>query len=656
MPTAKSILFSFILLTGTVSAQTYRLVSSGKLAGSAGSAMTLYDVYEIIATRSGGSAYGNPWTDAKVSATFTDPSSGTHVINGFLYASQSPYEYHVRFAPRQSWGTGTYTWTLTWDGNNIANGTFAVTAGTNQGFLAPHSSNPYSVITENNGKFFYSVGFPPQQDFSTSGSVATWTVPSGDYGTYALGISSDSYFSQYAAAGGHLYRSNGESVAAHELNNFNDGTAGAGKYTTRLDYGLVLDDVVEHARNYDVHILWTPIYDPANYNLPNYDVSNTNVRNAYLGYWNYVVNRYGAFVDIWEYYNEGSPSINNPSPAAFQNALSNNLIANDPYGHFRSPGGFELANPAQNTNFSAPHHYWTDAYSYLDNSIVTSANNNGGGAASYKAAAPNIPFMFGETGNGNSAAPADCADQTRYRTMVYTTLFNQGTGMAFWDNGVWGNCGNFYSGGTTRGYALALWNFVQTYWDATATPKGLSMGSQATTSGYAIGNSAFLAVYARTLTSSTIQLHGKSVTQGDPIAGNTFTVTVPASGMTAQWVSLVDGTTVGSTFTPAAGSQQFTVPSLPNDPSNGHPPPDVVLVMSSGAAPAAPPPAPPAASACDLNGDGVVNQTDVNVAISQALGVSVCGSASLSGSGSCSVVDVQRIVNAALGGPCRVGP
>lgn len=61
------------------------------------------------------------------------------------------------------------------------------------------------------------------------------------------------------------------------------------------------------------------------------------------------------------------------------------------------------------------------------------------------------------------------------------------------------------------------------------------------------------------------------------------------------------------------------------------------------------------ASPCDLNGDGVVDATDVQLAISQALGSSPCTNADLDGTGTCNVVDVQRVINAALGQACRVG-
>ncbi|HTC91556.1 MAG TPA: hypothetical protein VK686_24795, partial [Bryobacteraceae bacterium] len=59
---------------------------------------------------------------------------------------------------------------------------------------------------------------------------------------------------------------------------------------------------------------------------------------------------------------------------------------------------------------------------------------------------------------------------------------------------------------------------------------------------------------------------------------------------------------------------------------------------------------------CDLNGDGVVNNLDVQIAIAQALGTSACGNAALQQNGVCNVIDVQRVINAANGQVCRVGP
>ena len=56
-------------------------------------------------------------------------------------------------------------------------------------------------------------------------------------------------------------------------------------------------------------------------------------------------------------------------------------------------------------------------------------------------------------------------------------------------------------------------------------------------------------------------------------------------------------------------------------------------------------------SACDLNRDGVVNNADVTLAVNMALGTASC-SANVEGAGICTVVTVQRVINASQGQTC----
>jgi hypothetical protein len=58
---------------------------------------------------------------------------------------------------------------------------------------------------------------------------------------------------------------------------------------------------------------------------------------------------------------------------------------------------------------------------------------------------------------------------------------------------------------------------------------------------------------------------------------------------------------------------------------------------------------------CDLNADGVVNMLDVEIAVNQGLGISPCTNAALGQPGVCTVLDVQRIINAAMGQACKLG-
>jgi hypothetical protein len=80
----------------------------------------------------------------------------------------------------------------------------------------------------------------------------------------------------------------------------------------------------------------------------------------------------------------------------------------------------------------------------------------------------------------------------------------------------------------------------------------------------------------------------------------------------------------------------------------GAPPPSARDALASGHAggePAA------GQNPCDLNGDGVIDSSDVQLAINMALGVTPCNAEA----GICSVLGVQRIVNASLGRACVTG-
>jgi len=61
------------------------------------------------------------------------------------------------------------------------------------------------------------------------------------------------------------------------------------------------------------------------------------------------------------------------------------------------------------------------------------------------------------------------------------------------------------------------------------------------------------------------------------------------------------------------------------------------------------------ASSCDVNMDGSINSTDVQLSVNASLGSAACVS-DLDGNGRCDIVDVQRIINAADSASCRVGP
>ena len=56
-----------------------------------------------------------------------------------------------------------------------------------------------------------------------------------------------------------------------------------------------------------------------------------------------------------------------------------------------------------------------------------------------------------------------------------------------------------------------------------------------------------------------------------------------------------------------------------------------------------------AGNATDLNGDGITNIADVQIAVNQALGALACGSGDVNKDGVCNVSDIQLVINKALG-------
>jgi hypothetical protein len=101
----------------------------------------------------------------------------------------------------------------------------------------------------------------------------------------------------------------------------------------------------------------------------------------------------------------------------------------------------------------------------------------------------------------------------------------------------------------------------------------------------------------------------------------------------------------GTTGTGTAGTTTGT--ATPTSDTTGF---YEIQIPAQGSPPQLPP-------SCDLNGDGVVNILDAQLMINATLGTIPCTSAyKLDGTTACDNVDVQRVIAAALGGPCVIGP
>jgi hypothetical protein len=75
---------------------------------------------------------------------------------------------------------------------------------------------------------------------------------------------------------------------------------------------------------------------------------------------------------------------------------------------------------------------------------------------------------------------------------------------------------------------------------------------------------------------------------------------------------------------------------------------ELIVSRNKIADPGGTPPPPPSSTPCDVNGDSATNVADVQLEVNMALGINSCTNPS----GVCTVVSVQRVVNAVLGGSC----
>ena len=178
---------------------------------------------------------------------------------------------------------------------------------------------------------------------------------------------------------------------------------------------------------------------------PNFDLSNAAVKASVLDYHQYIINRYGAYVDIWELFNE-----ENNVPQSYLDAIAGFLNANDPYHH---PITVSYDQPQDNTSAftvdAGLHHYYGDTLTKLDRSIFAAIN------AEKTEQDANKPLLGGETGN---RAPNGNNLPGNYRDMLWTYNLNEVPAIVWNGSGVstgiipndGGCCSNMYIGPQQR--------------------------------------------------------------------------------------------------------------------------------------------------------------------------------------------------------------
>jgi hypothetical protein len=411
-----------------------------------------------------------------------------------------------------------------------------------------------------------------------------------------------------------MFRFNSEYLI--DITDFNSQNTGKSLYS--VTRGKERDELVKAMKQYGFKGFWAFLAIPENF-VPSWDLTDPNKRSALLRYHQYVINRFSAYVDIWELANEryGMTQV-------YVDTVTSFVKANDPYNHPITTS-YSPNPPLAVFTVADAHLYFDTSNLDLDDQLV----NGTYGIKNTRAASPNKVQLWGEVGNRCPINGNDPANE-RFRIMAWTAFFNQAFILPWHNSGgtttaCASGLSNLYVGPAQRTHASVFRKYVADFDPlAVPVPVTVSSGQRA----YAMAGVSDLGAYI---------IHSSSHTT--PLAGAQITINVPSGGLTGQWINPLDGSVI-STFAPAAGSQTLTIPTYTTD-----------IVLRLKGISTAPPPSP-----CDLDGNGLLNNTDVQAAIDQALNPAKCGTADLDKNGKCDVIDVQRVINALVSGVCKVGP
>ncbi len=495
-----------------------------------------YGLYEITMQHPG--AYSNPWWDVTVTAVFTS-GTNTSTVGGFYYDTNT---WKLRFAPRQ---TGEWSWSLVFSNSAdtfTTNGNFTCVSSDHPGFLRVHPTNPYRLVTEAECKPFYPVGFggPNMNPSDQLPLDGTW---GGARKTLKV------YCDTMAGGGNNLFRFNSTKWGS----GWTPTADAQGRWKYDIAVGKIADYSMQQMHASKIQMMLVML--PGN-------PDNTNPTNQ-IHYFKYGINRWGAYVSIWEIMNEVFSG--RPTTPAWYAALCPAIRDHDPYQHpitISFPDTNSIGMDARGRDYldlTSPHLYLGYS-SGVDQNIMSYPSGilKGGGILECKTGYPNKPIIFGEYGNTYNAI----YEPGNYAANLFVSFFGEAAGV-FWQAAVKASVNvNIYVGVIERGMSKTFASYLGDF-DPTATLVSPAPTVSPATSGlrtYALRGNADYAAYIHYLPSPTSPVTA---------SGKQITINVPTNNLTAMWVSTHGATKtngmVGELLASqpvSSGSQTLAVPSF----------------------------------------------------------------------------------------------
>jgi len=535
-------------------------------------ALTPYDVFEITFTHENN--YADPFFDVTIDVTFTSPGGKEIAIGGFFYGSLNPpkiiskpevkgherrtYSYDkqniwkARFAPSEL-GEWKYLYVFTNKNGQKAqgDGSFKCVEGRvkNHGFVRFNPENKYRFVLDD-GTPYYPIGFQDGfWDGAGTGSLLAMCSMEGPFrndgkgkknlpegAMYKPGPSNnplnwDVCFRRFSQSGFNMFRTgpgNNLITLYSDLDHY------------KVHEARMMDELLQMERKYKMH----PFYGLFGNQYAFQDApQNDEAREKVKRFIKYSVDRWGSYVDFWEFFNEQKVD------TRWYEQIIPYLQSIDPYHH---PIATSWERPEiDGIDINAPH--WYDNENRFDSDKITSER-----AADWKRHGK--PGIVGEQGNYTDQKVAkpgeggvwDAWSALRMRLRIWSSFFNE-ISLIFWNTSYAkdGHNMNIWLGPKERQYVAALQDFAYCL-DKDVRMTTADVSDPATVRAYALASKETAAVYLH---------HFKD--HDNPVTGLKVTIDVPKVAK-AYWYSPEDGSILGGADAPA-GKQTFTAPDFTID-------------------------------------------------------------------------------------------
>jgi hypothetical protein len=445
----------------------------------------IYEIFEI--TFQHDREYEDPFFDVTIDVVFTSPTGKHYAIGGFHYGSsqgvkiekhvtktqrgeRKHFTYHfdrrdlwkARFAPVQvgKWNY-TYIFSNRFGQHARGKGTFTCITGkkSQPGFVRLHPTNPFRFVFDD-GRAYFPIGLQDcWGDNSGTGSVLDQCSMEGPFRTdrkdappmppgakFTRGPANnpqnaDVYFRYFSQCGFNLYRFSQQNCSFSLNDNLEQ---------YRIQESIMTDELLRWARKYNFRLCYGIFGFQKAFNFEADDEEKMAKVKRFV---KYSVDRWGAYVDFWEFLNEQK------ADDRWYEILIPYLQSIDPYRHPITTSWERPELPG--IEISAPH--WYQRENELESDKITATR-----AKSWKRHGK--PVIVGEQGNRinrNQPNPPgvggvwDDRSALRMRIRNWTALFTEIT-VVFWNTSYAkdGHYMNIWLGPKEREYVRAMQDFA----------------------------------------------------------------------------------------------------------------------------------------------------------------------------------------------------